>query len=125
VPAALACLLEELSGLHERPPEGAELTRARNIAKSRRLFDLESTAGLVQWMGVACMRFGTEPTVDSLVAAYDSVSSESLRRLSDRYLRPETLAIVVCGPRICADLLDGVLPDADLRVLRDPLAVSS
>jgi predicted Zn-dependent peptidase len=125
VPAALTYLLEELSGLHAHPPEGAELARARNIAKSRWLFDLENTPGLAQWMGVACMRLGTVPTVESLVAAYDSVSSESLHRLSDRYLRPETLSVVVYGPRISADLLDGVLPDADLRVLREPLAVSS
>jgi predicted Zn-dependent peptidase len=124
-PAALTYLLEELSGLQERPPEGVELTRARNIAKSRRLFDLENTAGLVHWMGVACMRLGAVPTVASLVAAYDSVSSESLQRLSDRYLRPEALSAVVYGPRISADLLNDVLPDADLRVLREPLAVSS
>lgn len=79
---ALNTMCRVAAELAEHGPEAEELDRAREQAKANILMGLESTQARMSHMGTAMLLRGEVSSTDEILAAYDAVTPEQVRRLA-------------------------------------------
>lgn len=87
-------LLEEIEGLAERPPDGAEIERARANLRASYLRQLESNFGAAWLLGFTHSVTGDWRTLERYVAALDAVGAEEVAAAARAYLRPRNRTVV-------------------------------
>jgi predicted Zn-dependent peptidase len=95
---AMGVVADELAGLRERGVSREELERARENVKARVVLALESTGARMNRLG-ASLLFGLPLLeTDEVMAAFDAVTLDDLRELTDELWAPERLSAAGIGP---------------------------
>lgn len=76
-----------------------EITRAKTQLRSELLLGLESMRSRASRNAYSELYFGRQLSVDEICADIDRVTGEQVRELANRLLVPETLSMVVVGPK--------------------------
>jgi len=76
-----------------------EIARAKTQLRSELLLGLESMRSRTSRNAYSELYFGRQLSVDEICAEIDRVTSEQVRELANQLLVPETLSMVVVGPR--------------------------
>ena len=95
---AVSATAREFRRLADEPVPADELEKARNYAKGRFVFQVETPQGL---MGFALRRElveGKAPEPKELLAALDAVTAQDVQRVARELFGPGTLRLAVIGP---------------------------
>ncbi len=95
---AIRSIVQQLRRLADEPVPSEELEKARNYAKGRFVFQTETPQGLLQYALRRELVEGNLPDPAEVLAGYDAVSSDDVRRVSRELLAPEALRLAVIGP---------------------------
>ena len=94
---AVNAVLTELRRIAEEPVPEAELTKAKEFTKGRLRLGLEGTNSLANWLCQQELLTGRVRTVEEVVALFEAVTDEDLRRVARTVLgQPIQLALI--GP---------------------------
>ncbi len=93
---AVATILTELERIKDNVPQ-KELDRGRELAKGRLLLRMEDTRAVAAWFGAQELLHGHVLTVDDVVERVNTVTTEDVRRVANKYLVPEKLSLAVVG----------------------------
>lgn len=104
VEAALA----QVAGVLDDVPF-AEFEKARQMARGRIQLRMEDTRAVAGWQGSQLLLRDTVMTVDEVVAKFDSVTLDDLRRVGETLLRPERATLAAVGPFEGSALFDGLV----------------
>jgi predicted Zn-dependent peptidase len=94
---AVDAVLAELRKVCEEPVPDEELTKAREFTKGRLRLGLESTNSLASWLCQQELLMDEIRTVDEVIARYEAVTVDDLRRVARRVLG-QPLRMAVIGP---------------------------
>ncbi len=94
---AVRAVIDELHRIAEEPLSEAELSKAREFTKGRLRLGLEGTNSLATWLCQQELLTGEVKAVDEVIALYEAVSVENVRRLAGRLLA-QPLQMAVIGP---------------------------
>jgi predicted Zn-dependent peptidase len=95
---AVAAIVHELRRLADEPVPADELEKARNFARGRFVFEIETPRGL---MGYAMRRELVEgecPEPDEILAGLAGVTAEDVQRVAREVFAPGALRLAVIGP---------------------------
>ncbi|MEX0761687.1 MAG: pitrilysin family protein [Dehalococcoidia bacterium] len=94
---ALPVIIEELAKVRDGVTE-REFEQARELSKGRLLLRMEDSRAVGMFMGVQEMLRGEVKTIEDIVADIESVKPEDIKRVAERVIRPNKLAMAVVGP---------------------------
>jgi len=94
---ALRLILDELLRFKEEGPAHDELSRCREQIKTTLLMGLESTGSRMMTIGRSELMRGEVSTVDQVLASYDKVTAEDIKKLSERILDFPLVSLSVVG----------------------------
>jgi predicted Zn-dependent peptidase len=94
---ALDAVLVELRRIAEQQVPETELLKVREFTKGRLRLGLESTNSLASWLCQQELLTSEVKTVDEVVALYEAVTVEDLRRVARRVLQ-QPMQLAVIGP---------------------------
>ncbi|MEX1386829.1 pitrilysin family protein [Hydrogenibacillus schlegelii] len=93
-----ALIAEEIRALIERGPGEEELEAAKRTLIAGYAFDLESTEARLERLAREAIYLGRHPDPETVMARYRAVSTDAVRKLAHRLLRPVGRAWV--GPAV-------------------------
>lgn len=96
--AAVSLLDGVLTQLEQRPPSAQELERARTAAARQHWLGLETASGRASALAQGQMTDGDPARSSRLAEGLRRVTARDLRRVAERYLRPERRALVFVEP---------------------------
>lgn len=118
-------ILEEIERLRSEPPGGDELKRAKEAFINSFVFTFTDPVGnVVKLMNLEFLGYPPD-FYETLLDKYRAVTPADIRRVAQKYLHPDKVAIVVVGPRepLAESLRSfGSLTTLDLSL--EPLKVS-
>lgn len=94
---AMELIFKVLHEFCENGPEQAELNRCREQRKTSMLLGLESTMAHMNQMGRSELCYGRIPTLESMIAGYDAVTTEDILSLAQRILDFKKLSLCAVG----------------------------
>lgn len=94
---AIKVIVEELVKLLDGLP-AAELEQARELSKGRLILRMEDSRSVATSIGVQELVKGRVETVDDMIAEFNKVTVDDVKRVAGRVIRPEKLALAVVGP---------------------------
>lgn len=94
---AVKVIVGELVRLLDGLPQ-AELDEARELSKGRLILRMEESRAVSSSIGVQELVRGKIETVDNMIAAFNKVTGDDVRRVARRVIRPERIALAVVGP---------------------------
>jgi predicted Zn-dependent peptidase len=100
---ATKVILYELRRLLDEPVSDEEITKARDYTAGSFRLGLESTMSLGQRNGDSLLMLGRIEPVDDVVAQFQAVTPDEIRRVANRVFVSENLAMAVVGPGVEAD----------------------
>lgn len=108
---ALKIILSEMARLKEEPVPLDELESTREQIKGKILMSLESSDSYMSRLARSYLNFGRYQPIDEVMAGFDSVTADDLRRLAGSLFRDETLNIQIMGKMdgLCFDECRGIL----------------
>lgn len=90
-------IVSELARLLDGLPE-AELAEAKELSKGRLILRMEESRAVASSIGVQELVRGKIETIDDMVAGFNRVTGDDVRRVARRVIRPERVALAVVGP---------------------------
>lgn len=81
---ALDTICRVVKEFAEQGPESVELERAREQSKANVLMGMESTQARMSHMGRSILQSGRVLSAEEIIASYDAVTREDVRRLAER-----------------------------------------
>jgi len=105
---ALQAILELLAVLRD-PIPGAELDKAKELAKGRMLLRMEDSRSVAGWCGGQEVLTGSVLSVDEVVAILDAVTAEEISQLAGELLVDSRLRLAVVGPLAGGEELEKLL----------------
>jgi predicted Zn-dependent peptidase len=106
---AIRAILDELARLRDEPVTPDELQRAKEYNKGRMALRLEDTHAVASWLAGQELLRGHVLTLDEVMARFDAVGAEDVRRVASALFRSEWLRLAVIGPHESAEELDALL----------------
>lgn len=95
---ATQALLEELSKLRADGVTEEELNKAKELSKGRLLLRMEDTRNVSGWLGGQEMLNGVVKSPDEIVALFDAVTLDDVKRVARRLLDESKLTMAIVGP---------------------------
>jgi predicted Zn-dependent peptidase len=106
---ATRVILAELDRLVDEPVPEEELKKARDYTTGSFRLGLESTGSLGQRHGDSLLSLGRIEPIDDVVAAYQAVTPDDVRRVARRVFATNDVAMAVVGPEADRAALESVL----------------
>ena len=95
---ATQALAEELSKLRADGVTEEELHKAKELTKGRLLLRMEDTRNVSGWLGGQEMLNGFVRSPDEIVALFDAVTLDDVKRVAKRLLDESKLTMAIVGP---------------------------
>ena len=95
--AAIESVLTEINRLKESIPE-EELHKAKEMTKGRLLLRTEDSRSMAGWVGAQELLTQRVNTLDDIVEIIDGLTPETLQRVAQQVLVPDSLSLAVVGP---------------------------
>jgi predicted Zn-dependent peptidase len=95
---AIRAILAELARMRDESVPPDELQRAREYNKGRMALRLEDTHSVAAWLGGQELLRGHIQTLDEVLARFDAVTAEDVRRVAGRLFRGDRLRLALIGP---------------------------
>ncbi len=95
---ATQALLEELSKIRADGVTEEELNKAKELSKGRLLLRMEDTRNVSGWLGGQEMLNGVVKSPDEIVALFDAVTLDDVKRVAKRLLDESKLTMAIVGP---------------------------
>jgi len=91
-------IVRELQRLRESPVSRGELRRARDYVVGQLKIGLENTSSRMSWVGEQLLAFNRVMDPAEVIAAYEAVTPDDIRRLAREWLKPGRLSVAVLLP---------------------------
>lgn len=98
LPKALRLILRELKRLAQRPPQAAELQRAKDYAIGQMRLGLESTSNQMMWVGEHLLAYNRIHSPDEIERQLASVTSAAIQEVAAELFRDSRLNAAVISP---------------------------
>ena len=107
---AVATIVGELTKMADEPVPPDELEKARAYAKGRFVLSLETPQGVNRFGLLREVLEDTHPDPSEVLAGYEKVTADDIRRVAGQLVTPETLRLALIGPFDDADRFEALLP---------------
>ena len=94
---AVPVIIEELAKIRDGVTD-RELSQAKELSKGRMLLRLEESRAVVGFLGAQEMLRGEIRTVEQVIDDLESVQADDIKRVAERVIRPEKMAMTMVGP---------------------------
>lgn len=95
---ATQALVEELSKIRADGVTEEELLKAKELSKGRLLLRMEDTRNVSGWLGGQEMLNGSVKSPDEIVALFEAVTLDDVKRVAKRLLDETKLTMAIVGP---------------------------
>ncbi len=104
----ISAILEQLAKLKETIP-GAEIAKAKELAKGRLILRMENSHNVAIWAGGQEVLTGRILDMDQVVAIIDAITADELKYLASELISGDPLRLAVVGPIPEDKPLEGLL----------------
>jgi predicted Zn-dependent peptidase len=98
LPVAIKATMEQLIKMKQEKVPEEELIKAKELSKGRILLRMEDSRNVNGWIGAQEILTGEILTIDDVIQAIDSVTSNQIQDLSRELLVGDRLRLAVVGP---------------------------
>ncbi|MBN2506953.1 MAG: insulinase family protein [Verrucomicrobia bacterium] len=98
LPQALRRIMRELRRIANRPPDPAEMRRARDYMNGQIDLGLENTENQMMWLGEQLLAYGRVIPASHVKRRLAEVTAAQIRAVARDFFRPERLCLAVVSP---------------------------
>ncbi|MCI0774111.1 MAG: insulinase family protein [Chloroflexi bacterium] len=94
---AIPVILGELGKMRDGVTE-EEWSQARELTKGRMMLRMEESRAVTSFLGIQELLRNKVESVDAVIAKIDAVTMDDIKRVANRIINPEKLALAIVGP---------------------------